>query len=232
MFSAGKFSDGTLPDRTKGVLMAYLLHLDTSMRREGSVSREVGATFAEHWRVAHPDGTYVYRDLAADPVPHLDAPGYAAAASQEEDHSAEQATAWAISKPLVGELEAADTVLLGVPMYNFSIPSALKAWLDRIIIPRLMADPKTGVGALGRKRVVVVNSRGGSYAPGTPRESFEFQERYLRAALTALGLHTDLTFVNAELTLANVVPALAQFKDIAAESLQNAHRTVRELAAA
>jgi FMN-dependent NADH-azoreductase len=213
-------------------MMAYLLHLDASMRREGSVSREVSAAFAEHWRAAHPDGTYVHRDLSADPLPHLDAHGYAAAASPEESHSDEEAAAWAVTRPLVEELEAADTILLGVPMYNFSIPSTLKAWLDRIIIPRLMADPQSGVGALGGKRVVVVNSRGGSNAPGTPRESFEFQERYLRAALNVIGLDTDLTFVNAELTMAGVVPALAQFKDIADESLENAHKAVRELAAA
>jgi FMN-dependent NADH-azoreductase len=212
--------------------MSYLLHLDTSIRREGSVSREVGAAFAEHWRAAHPDGTYVHRDLGLDPLPHLDAHGYSAATSPVEGHSAEEQAAWAVTLPLIEELEAADTVLLGVPMYNFSIPSGLKAWLDRIIGPRLMVDQQTGVAPLSGKRVVVVNSRGGSYGPGTPRESFEFQERYLRAALSAVGLDSDLTFVNAELTLAGVIPALAQFKDLADRSLENAHKTVRELAAA
>jgi FMN-dependent NADH-azoreductase len=210
--------------------MSQLLHLDASMRLSGSVSRELSAAFAEHWRSAHPEGTYVYRDLAVDPVPHLDHATYTAGAIPEEEHTDEQRAGWAISSELIDELTAADTVLLGLPMYNFSIPSTVKAWVDRIITPRTAVDPETGTGALSGKRFVVTASRGGAYGPGMPRESFEFQERYLRAALSSVGLDTDLTFVNAELTLAGVVPAMAQFKDLAAESLENAHRSARQLA--
>jgi FMN-dependent NADH-azoreductase len=211
--------------------MAQLLHLDASMRWSGSVSRELSAAYAQAWRTAHPDGTYVYRDLAVDPVPHLDEASFTAAATPDEDHTDEQRVGWKISSELIEELIEADTVLLGVPMYNFSIPSTLKAWLDRIITPGTALNRETGEGPLAGKRVVVTASRGGSYAPGTPRESFEFQERYLRAVLSSVGLDQDLTFVNAELTLARTVPALAQFQDLAAESLENAHRTARELAA-
>jgi FMN-dependent NADH-azoreductase len=211
--------------------MAQLLHLDASMRWSGSVSRELSAAYAQAWRAAHPDGTYVYRDLAVDPVPHLDEASFTAAATPDEDHTDEQRVGWKISSELIDELIEADTVLLGVPMYNFSIPSTLKAWLDRIITPGTALNRETGEGPLAGKRVVVTASRGGSYAPGTPRESFEFQERYLRAVLSSVGLDQDLTFVNAELTLARTVPALAQFQDLAAESLENAHRTARELAA-
>jgi FMN-dependent NADH-azoreductase len=210
--------------------MSQLLHIDASMRTSGSVSRELSAAFAEHWRAAHPDGTVVYRDLAANPVPHLDQASHTAGATPDEDHTDEQRAGWAISSELIDELLAADTVLLGLPMYNFSIPSTVKAWVDRIITPRTMVDQETGTGPLAGKQVVVTASRGGSYGPGMPRESFEFQERYLRAVLSSVGLDADLTFVNAELTLAGVVPAMAQFKDLAAESLENAHRTARELA--
>ena len=179
-------------------------------------------------------GEYVYRDLAADPIPHLDGASLGTASTPEHERTSAQQAAWTISQRLIEELAAADTVVLGVPMYNFSIPSTVKAWIDRIITPRLMADNQTGIGVLTGKRVVVVNSRGGAYGPGSPRESFEFQERYLRArcSRTALGLHRDLTFVNAEMTMAGVNPALAEFKVFAAESLENAHRTVRELATA
>ncbi|HEX5406657.1 MAG TPA: NAD(P)H-dependent oxidoreductase [Pseudonocardiaceae bacterium] len=211
--------------------MSQLLHIDASMRTSGSVSRELSAAFAQRWRAAHPEGTYVYRDLAATPVPHLDHATYTAAALPDEEHTAEQRVAWAISSELIDELTAADTVVLGLPMYNFSVPSTVKAWLDRIITPRTAVDKETGVGSLVGKRFVVTASRGGAYGPGMPREDFEFQERYLRAALSSVGLDADLTFVNAELTLAGVVPAMAQFKDLAAESLENAHRTARELAA-
>lgn len=210
--------------------MAELLHLDASMRWSGSVSREVSAAFAEHWRAAHPDGTYVYRDLAAEPVPHLDEASFSAASTPGEEHTDAQRTGWAVSSALIDEVLAADTVLIGVPMYNFSIPSTLKAWLDRIIAPSTVADRETGVGPLSGKTFVVAASRGGAYGPGTPRQDFEFQERYLRAVFTQLGVTDGLTFVNAELTLAGVNPALAQFKDLAAESLEQAHRTVRELA--
>jgi FMN-dependent NADH-azoreductase len=211
--------------------MARLLHLDASMRWSGSVSREVSAAFADHWRAAHPDGAYTYRDLAADPVPHLDEASFSAASTPDDEHTDAQRAGWAVSRTLIDELLAADVVLIGVPMYNFSIPSTLKAWLDRVITPQTAADRQTGVGPLSGKRFVVVASRGGAYGPGTPREGFEFQERYLRAVLTQLGVADDLTFVNAELTLAGVNPALAEFKDLAAESLEHAHRTVRELAA-
>lgn len=210
--------------------MAYLLHLDASIRTSGSVSRELSGAFAQHWRTAHPDGTYVYRDLAANPVPHLDEHSFTAASTPEDDHTEAQRAGWAVSTKLIDEVKAADTVLLGVPMYNFSVPSTLKAWLDRIITPGTSANQETGTGPLMGKRVVVAASRGGSYAPGTPREDFEFQERYLRAVLSLVGLDSSVTFVNAEMTLANVVPALAQFKDVAAESLENAHRAVRGLA--
>jgi FMN-dependent NADH-azoreductase len=216
----------------KGVAgMAQLLHIDASLRWSGSVSRELSAAFAQAWRAAHPDGAYVYRDLAVDQVPHLDEAAFTAGITPEDDHTDEQRAAWKLSSELIDELTQADTVLLGVPMYNFTVPSTLKAWLDRIVTRRTSVDPATGTGPLAGKRVVVTAARGGSYAPGTPRESFEFQERYLRAALSQVGLDQDITFVNAEMTLAGTVPALAQFQDIADESLANAHRRAKELAA-
>jgi FMN-dependent NADH-azoreductase len=212
--------------------MSHLLHIDASLRTTGSVSREVSAAFAAQWRAAHPDSDYTYRDLGRHPVPHLDEATLIATGIPQDDHTPEQRAGWAVSAPLIAELEAADTVLLGVPMYNFSIPSTLKAWLDRILITRLMADPQTGAGPVAGKRVIATTARGGAYGPGTPREPFEFQESYLRAVFSKLGLDQNLTFVNTELTLAGVVPAMAQFQDLAVHSRTEAHRVVRELAGA
>jgi FMN-dependent NADH-azoreductase len=203
--------------------MAHLLHIDTSLRFEGSVSREVSAAFAEEWRSAHPDGEYTYRDLAADPLPHVD-PASLATRQAEGDVPLE--------RQLIAEVKAADTVLLGVPMYNYGVPSSLKAWLDWILVPELFADQETGEGVLTGTRVVVVTARGGSYAPGTPRHSFDFQEPYLRAVFGAVGLDRDVEFVHAELTLAGVVPHMAQFRELAVASLEDAHRVVRKLAVA
>lgn len=203
--------------------MAHLLHIDTSLRFEGSVSREVSAAFAEEWRSARPDGEYTYRDLAADPLPHVD-PASLATRQAEGDVPLE--------RQLIAEVKAADTVLLGVPMYNYGVPSSLKAWLDWILVPELFTDQETGEGVLTGTRVVVVTARGGSYAPGTPRHSFDFQEPYLRAVFGAVGLDRDLEFVHAELTLAGVVPHMAQFRELAVASLEDAHRVVRKLAVA
>ena len=210
--------------------MAHLLHIDSSIRTEGSISREVSGAFAEHWRAANPRGTYTYRDFGAQPVPHLDWATFLADAVPDEDRSPEQQAAAKISAELIADLEAADIVLLGVPMYNYSIPSSLKAWVDRIITKRTVVNPATGIGPLSGKRVIVVTARGGAYGPGMPREPFEFQERYLRAVFEKIGLDDDLTFVNTELTLAGVNPALAEFIDKAAESKAASHHSVRELA--
>ncbi|MBB5957605.1 FMN-dependent NADH-azoreductase [Saccharothrix tamanrassetensis] len=199
-----------------------LLHIDSSPRTQGSVTREVTAAFAAAWREAHPNAGYTYRDLSAEPLPHVD--GEVVAAREGVDrHELEQR--------LKGELRAADTILIGAPMYNFSVPSSLKAWLDWVLVPEFFVDQETGVGALTDKRVVVVTARGGSYAPGTPRHGFDFQEPYLRAVFAMVGLDRDLEFVHAELTLAHARPQLAQFRELADASRADAHRVVRELAA-
>lgn len=203
--------------------MANLLHIDSSLRGGGSVSREVTGAFAEAWRAAHPDGGYTYRDFGADPLPHLDPASLA---------SRETADGRSLEERLVAEVKAADTLLLGVPMYNFGVPSSVKAWLDWIVVPELFVDQGTGEGVLTGKRVVVVTARGGSYAPGTPRHGFDFQEPYLKAVFGMVGLDRDLEFVHAELTKAHTVPQLAQFRELAVASLEDAHRVVRKLAAA
>lgn len=117
-------------------------------------------------------------------------------------------------------------------MYNYTIPSNLKSWLDHIAVPRFNVDPRTNTGALTGKKLIVATSRGGSYAPGTPRESFDQQEPYLRTFFTAYGADGDLTFLHTEMTLSTVVPDLAAFKDIFDRSRETAHATARELATA
>ncbi|SES18659.1 FMN-dependent NADH-azoreductase [Lentzea xinjiangensis] len=193
--------------------MTNLLHIDSSIRREGSVTREITGSFADVWRSANPEGGYTYRDLNATPVPHVDG------------------TEHGVQAELVAEVRAADVILIGAPMYNFSIPSTLKAWIDQVAT-REFFPREDGTYELGGKRVVVVTARGGSYKPGTPREGFDFQEPYLRAVLSMIGLDRNLEFVHAELTLADVNPQLHQFRELAVESLADAHRVVKELASA
>ncbi len=180
--------------------MSHLLHLDSSLRTEGSRSRKLSAHFAERWRRDNPDRTLTYRDLAADPVPHLDDVAFFAQFVPESDRTPEQATAAAVGAQLIDEVLAADTILIGLPLYNFGPPSTFKAWFDRIVSERT-------AGKLGEKEFVVVTARGGGYGPGTPREGWDHREPWLRHALTSLGVQ-DAIFIDTELTLARESPAM------------------------
>lgn len=201
--------------------MATLLHLDSSLfPQEGSVSRDVAASFRKAWEEQHPDGTVIHRDLAANPLPHLDGVAAAAGFTGPDSHTPEQAEAFALRDELARELEEADAVLIGAPMYNFTIPSTLKAWLDQVILQGRTAGTETPSGA--GTPTVVVASRGGGYGPGSPRESFEFVQNYLEKVLgEAMGL--DVEFVVPELTLAPTTPGMESLKDLAKASRTKAH---------
>ncbi|MEW2516004.1 NAD(P)H-dependent oxidoreductase [Streptomyces sp. NPDC046870] len=187
--------------------MTTLLHIDSSVfRGETSSSRSVTAAFRRIWEEQHPGGTVIYRDLAAGPVPHITADAWSAGYAAPSERTREQSAAFAARVKLIEELERADTVLIGAPMYNFSIPSTLKAWLDSVLLlGRTAGEAPSAQGT----PVVVVASRGGSYAPGAPRAGFEFVQNYLEAVLEhTLGL--DLDFIVPELTMAPRNPAMAE----------------------
>lgn len=199
--------------------MATLLHLDSSAFHEPSISREVTATFRKEWESQHPDGVVLYRDLAKDPLPHLTADGILGAVTPAETHTPAQAEAAALRAELAAELERADAILIGTPMYNFTVPSALKAWLDQvIIIGRTAGETPSAAG----KPATVVAARGGGYGPGTPRESYEFLTTYLEKVLTGM-LALDVDFIIPELTLARSRPQMAAFVDAADASRAKAH---------
>ena len=203
--------------------MDHLLHLDSSARITGSISRQLTAEFAERWRALHPAGVVAYRDLAVAPLPHIPEATVAAMFLPPAARTPAQAEATALQEELIAELAAADTLLLGVPMYNFSIPSALKAWLDHVVV----FGRTVGQNLFEGTRVVIASSRGGAYGPGTPREPFDYQERYLRAVLGLIGL-TDITFAHAEMrAAAEGEPTLAQFVPFATESLAAARATLQ-----
>ncbi|MBL1086925.1 NAD(P)H-dependent oxidoreductase [Streptomyces actinomycinicus] len=216
--------------------MTTLLHIDSSVfPTEASSSRAVTEAFRKHWEELHPQGTVVYRDLAAQPVPHITADAHLAGFSDPASHTPAQAAAFAERVRLIEELERADAVLIGAPMYNYAIPSTLKAWLDNVIL--LGRTAGAGQSVKGTP-VTVVASRGGSYAPGTPRESYEYVQNYLTAVLgDALGLELD--FIVPELTMAPQNPAMAELvplyqasRDRAfADAAEQAQRLAERLAA-
>lgn len=175
--------------------MANVLVIESSARQHGSVSRQLTEQFIGHWRAAHPADSVTVRDLALDQVPHLDANllgGWMTPAEQQSD--AEQA-ALALSNQLTDELLTADVLVLAAPMYNFAIPSTLKAWLDHVLRAGVTFKyTETGPqGLLSGKRAFVLTARGGIYAGGNQ----DHQEPYLRQALAFIGIH-DVSFIHAE----------------------------------
>lgn len=180
-----------------------LLHVDSSIRGESSVSRQLSAAVVEGWRAAVPGLEVLRRDLAAEPIPHLDArqlpavkPGLLPV---EAEPDAESRAAIALGAAALEEFLAADVVVVGAPMYNFGIPSQLKAWIDRLAVAgKTFAYGEAGPkGLAGGKRVIVASSRGGLYGPDTPQAAVDFQEPYLRAVFGFFGIDA-VSFVRAE----------------------------------
>lgn len=211
--------------------MATLLHIDSSVfPGEVSSSRSVADAFRKAWEEQCPEGTVIYRDVAAHPVPHITADAHTAGFASPSARTPEQSVAFAARLKLIEELERADAVLIGAPMYNYSIPSTLKAWLDNVILlGRTTGETPSAQGT----PVVVVASRGGSYAPGTPREGYEFVQNYLEAVLGgALGL--DLAFIVPELTMAPRNPAMSElvplYEASRGRALEDAAIKAKELA--
>jgi FMN-dependent NADH-azoreductase len=207
--------------------MAHLLHIDSSVQGDQSVSRRLTARAAERWRAAHPDGTVTYRDLATDPIPHLDAATGLARMIPVDQHTPAQQASFALSVELIEEIKRADTILFGLPLYNFGPPSAVKAWVDHIVAFGLSIDAETGAGLLGDADFIVLASRGGGYGPGTPRAGWDHNETWLPHAVSLTGLQPR--FITAELTMADTNPAMAELKPLAAESLSRALSEIDQL---
>ena len=156
-----------------------ILHIDSSINGENSASRAISHSIIEQLKSAQWGEQVVYRDLAANPLPHLTLDAFA-------------------DTSVLDEFLAAETIVIGAPMYNFGVPSQLKAWFDRIAIAgkTFRYSEKGPEGLVGDKRVIIALARGGFYTQGSPTEAFEFVERYLRAAFNFLGIEPE--FVVAE----------------------------------
>jgi FMN-dependent NADH-azoreductase len=207
--------------------MAHLLHIDSSVRGEASVSRKLSARAADVWRTAHPDGTVTYRDLGREPLPHLTEATGLARMVPPEQHTPAQAASWALTLEVVNEVKEADTVLLGLPLYNFGAPSSVKSWVDHLVAPGLSVDPETHTGLLGGREFIVLASRGGGYNEGTPREGWDHAEAWLPHGVSGMGL--EPRFITAQLTLAEIQPAMAELIPLAKESLAEAEREIDAL---
>ncbi|UPK32253.1 FMN-dependent NADH-azoreductase [Bradyrhizobium sp. 186] len=165
-----------------------LLHIDSSVLGPHSVSRQVSAAVVDRLRQATPSLDIVYRDLTQIPLAHLS--GSHLAAAQGAPAPAELGPDLAASAAVLNEFLAADIVVIGAPMYNFTIPSQLKAWIDRVLVAgkTFKYDANGPQGLAGGKRVIVAISRGGYYGAGSPAASLEHLESYLRGVFGFMGI--------------------------------------------
>ena len=206
--------------------MSHLLHIDSSIQGDRSITRRLTARARDRWLATHPGGTVTYRDLGAQPLPHLDAESGTARMLPADQHTPGQAKSYALTRELIDEIKAADSIVLGLPLYNFGPPSAVKAWVDHLIAPGLSMDPETQTGLLGGRDFLVVAARGGGYQAGTPRHGWDHAEPWLPHGVSYTGL--EPRFIAAELTLAESVPAMAHLRSLAADSLAAAERQIDE----
>ncbi|KQV78589.1 FMN-dependent NADH-azoreductase [Massilia sp. Root351] len=204
--------------------MANVLYINSSVRNSGSLSRQLSAEFIAKWKAANPSDTIVERDLAAHPVPHLTEQMMGAFFTPAEARNADQAHTVKISDTLVAEVQAADVIVIGAPMYNFSVSSTLKAWIDHIARAGVTFKyTETGpVGQLTGKKVYIFTATGGVYSEG-PAAGYDHLSTYLRAVLGFLGL-TDITFVQAE--------GVALGEQAVADTLAKTRKSIDELVAA
>jgi FMN-dependent NADH-azoreductase len=165
-----------------------LLHIDSSVLGPHSVSRQVSAAIVDRLRKATPGLDIVYRDLTSTPLAHLSGSHLAAGQGAAPDPALSQDLA--AGQAVLHEFLAADIVVLGAPMYNFTIPSQLKAWIDRIVVAgKTFKYSAAGAeGLAGHKRVIVAISRGGFYGAGTPAAVAEHLETYLRVVFGFIGV--------------------------------------------
>ncbi|WP_016835102.1 FMN-dependent NADH-azoreductase [Herbaspirillum lusitanum] len=178
--------------------MSTLLHIDSSARYAGSLTRQLSAAYVEQWQAKNAGGKVVQRDLASHILPHITEAMIGAYFTPADQRSAEQQAILAESDKLVDELIAADTLVIGVPMYNFAPPSAFKAWVDHISrVGRTFSYGANGpAGLLTGKRAIVILSSGGVYSEG-PAQPMDFNGTYIRSVLGFLGI-TDVELITAE----------------------------------
>ena len=200
--------------------MKTMLQINSSLFSDQGQSSVLAGHFVDKWRKTNPDGKVIVRDLAREPIPHLTGERFQAFLTETVERSAEQAAYAAESDRLIEELSSADTIVMGLPMYNFGIPSTLKAWIDHVArAGKTFKYTATGpVGLLADRPVHIFAARGGYYE-GTPRDT---QSAYITQFLNFIGIR-DIEFVYAE--------GLAMGEDKRRQSLDNASRVIERMVA-
>lgn len=175
--------------------MPTLLVINVSPRFDFSTSRKLSTRFVEAWKTAHPGGNVITRDLAKSPVPLVDLAWIMGAFTPADTHSAEAAAAIKVSDDLVAELKLADHILIATPMFNFSIPAALKAYIDQIVRVGVTVS-HDNKGQLSGKRADIILATGGDFTPVSPVATYNQASGYLSQVLAWIGI------TNVNITLA------------------------------
>jgi FMN-dependent NADH-azoreductase len=189
---------------------AILLRIDTSVRGEESTSRRLTDLAEATWRRSNPDGVVVIRDLARSPLPHFDSA--ADTARRRENLTAEEQIRAELADDLAQEVNDANALVIGMPLYNWGPPSQLKAWFDHIVASPIARDHQTMAPGLSVDQAVLIVARGGAYGDETPRAGWDHATGWAQKSFTAIGL--DLKVVAVEMTLAPSAPYLAEFEHI------------------
>jgi FMN-dependent NADH-azoreductase len=176
-----------------------LLHVDSSVLGANSVSRLLSAEVVAQWRTANPQATVEYLDLAVDTPNHFTADALGIKTGPQAEPTEAQRRENAVSERLVSQFLASDVIVIGAPFYNFSIPTQLKAWIDRLAqAGRTFKYTEKGpVGLAGGKTVIVASSRGGMYSTSEGGQAMEHQESYLKVIFGFFGV-SDVRVVRAE----------------------------------
>lgn len=187
-----------LNDTSKGVPMK-LLHIDSAITGDASVSRKLSAAVVARLQAVTPGLEVVRRDLAASPLPYFSAASMASLHAKPEADAAGAQPSPGLEAAIMDEFMGADVIVVGAPLYNFTVPSQLKTWVDYLSIAgKTFAYTAQGpVGLVKGKRMVIASARGGEYGPGSPNAAFEHQVSWLRAIFGFMGV-TDVTVVQAE----------------------------------
>ena len=169
--------------------MPTLLNIQSSPRDNNSISRCLSNDFVTAWRSKHAAGTVILRDLAESNLPYVGVPWISGVFLSAGEHTPEMRKALQVSDELIAEIFAADEILIGTPMYNFTVPANLKAWIDLVVRPRVThSGPPERKGLVVGKSCTIIIASGGTYDPGSPAAASDYESGYLRRILAFIGV--------------------------------------------
>jgi FMN-dependent NADH-azoreductase len=175
--------------------MPTLLNIQSSPRGLNSISRSLSQDFVTAWQANHPDGKVILRDLAENNLPYVGVPWITGIFLSADKHTPEMQRALAVSDELIAELLSADEILIGTPMYNFTVPANLKAWIDLIVRPRVThSGPPERKGLVVGKTCKIIIASGGTYDEGLPAAASDYESGYLKRILAFIGI-TDVEVI-------------------------------------